>query len=145
MIGYTACEAELVKAIVSGFPAKLTESNTKAGDIDSVMSKLFMTDSNKYGCVVDFLGGAHKKPEGFNAPIWVWSVSAVVIMKVDMDTADADIRELIDLAARLFDVNFRLQNTVAKAEVVSIQTPTPAKVADYPYYYLPVLISIWDK
>lgn len=143
MIGYTASEQAVIDQLILSFP-QLNEYNCKAGDIDSIIDYMFRTPS-KYGVLVDFMGGQRRKPENFNAYIWQWNILITFFVRIDLNTIEDDVREILDTLAVFAETNRTLGGKVVKFDLSYIDRPQQGQTGEKPLSWIPITTYVWDK
>ena len=143
MIGYSASEQAIVDAIIEHFP-QLNEYNCKAGELDSIIDYMFRAP-DKYGALVDFMGGQRRKPENFNAYIWQWNILITFFVQIDLDTIEDDVRDIIDKSAVFAEKNRTLGGKVVKFDLSYIGKVEQGTTGEKPISWIPITTYVWDK
>lgn len=143
MIGYSASEQAIVDGIIEYFP-QLNEYNCKAGELDSIIDYMFRAP-DKYGALVDFMGGQRRKPEPFNTYIWQWNILITFFVQIDLDTIEDDVRNIIDKIAFFAETNRTLGGKVVKFDLSYIGKVEQGATGDKPISWIPITTYVWDK
>lgn len=144
MIGYVASENAVVSAFINAFPEKLNEYNCKAGELDQILDYMLRTPS-KFGAYVDFTGAQRRKPENFNAYIWQYNILVNILVQVNLDTIEDDVREVLNTLTTLAETNRTLGGTVVKFDLSYIDRPQNVTASERPISWIPVTTYVWDK
>lgn len=140
---YDAIE-EMVRAEIVTHVDELDDDFVIRGDLDSLIDNIFEKDG-EIGVYVDFMGGRRSYPsEEFKSRMWVWVVMVMVLVRFT-PTIEDDLRRIIGKFATLFGESHTINGQVVRAEVTTIDQPEPGTVNDVPFYWMPVIVNVWDR
>ena len=143
MIGYQQSEQAVIEALIEHFP-QFNSHNCLPGDIDSIVDYMFSSPAY-HGALVDFIGGQRRKPENFNAYIWQWNILITILLRVDLETIEVDVRDILDRLATFAEKNRTLGGQVVKFDLNYIDRPEQGTIGDRPLKWIPVTSFVWDK
>jgi hypothetical protein len=144
LIGYETCENIIKDYMIEALPWTTTKT-VVAGELDDLLN-VMVGESYTFGIYLDYFGAHRDRPtEKFNGKTWVWEIVGMVLIRVDPNTIETDMRRKITDIASLFIANHTVGGQVLKAEVVDIGLPEAGAVNDIPFYWCPFTVHVWDR
>ena len=145
-MGYNEKEQAVVNHIYSKFEAagKMDHPNQVVSSTIDKVFKQIVGEGKKYGCLLDFGGGARRNVEPFKKEIWAWSIIGVIMIRFmgDTDTVEEDLREVIEVLQTLFTEDHTLNNVTPWVRIDRIDQAEIMELNDVPLYWLPFQITI---
>jgi len=143
---YDIKEAAVVKKIYNHFQKYVDhEDQVVAGAIDLIFKQL-VGEGKKYGCLVEFGGGARTRVEPFKRPIWQWTLICVFIVRFtgELEDVEDELRGIINLLSSLFNDDHTLGGLTPLVRIERIDQPEVIRMNDIPMYWLPFEISVLE-
>ena len=136
---------EWVRAEIVSHHPNLDDDLCMRGDLDTLITNIFEQDSN-VGVYVDYMGGRRTiaNEQFASRYAWVWSIMVMVLIRYDEDI-EANLRTQIGHFATLFAGDHTVGGNVIRAGVMNLDQPEPGTINDVPFYWMPVIVNVWDR
>ena len=145
-IGYSVCESAVITELINISSGTFTSNNCTSGDLDKVVRYILgTTNTPAVGCYIEYLSGYRRQFEPYKQMIWAWNMRGIVLLRTNMETVEEELRELIDMLSTFGYNDHTLGGITKNAFISSIDQPSPVRINDVPYYWLPFVVETWDK
>jgi len=144
MRGYEAIEEALIAKLLSVFSAELSASRVKASDLDSVVDAMFQ-EGSPYGVYIEFGGGRPDSRQVMSGLDWHWTLAGVFLIQYEGVETDLKVRYIATTLATMLKDDPTLGGVSPLARVSDIDVAEPIKINDTPFYWVPFIISAFDR
>lgn len=143
-MAYREKEQAVIDVVYAAFDTWFdNKDQVVSGEVDKLMQQLAGMNK-KYGCLLDFGGGAHRTIEPFNKRVWVWTILGVLIIKyqADNNAIEDEVREAVEKLATLFVADHTLGGITPLVRIERIDQPEVVQLNDIPMYWLGFEVSV---
>jgi hypothetical protein len=141
---YTPLETAVRDEIYSHFGQEFDHNDqVVAGAVDLIFKQL-IGENKKYGCLMEFGGGARTRVEPFKQFVWQWTIISVFMLRYTgkIEEVETELRQIVDKLAVLFKDDHTLGGLTPWVRVERIDQPEVVTMNDVPMYWIPFEVSV---